>query len=203
MSCPFVTFFDELVEEYDCPMASRHRSFLELDKSIKCMEELNSPCELWPCHLGNSKSLLEVELLADIYRIYELRGIPSVRETILDSCEVRGEIESCSILFLEDTRGDFGFFSKYYTNTSILILSCDSLLDEFCDDRLHIELKIWIVLTVRAGESESFIEALANIICCMDIEEVEFFLCLSDRDRCESLPDFYVFFVMLEFLRIG
>jgi len=134
-----------------------------------------------------------MELLTYIYRIDDLRWIPTVSETIFDSCEIAREIESCSILLLEDTRREFCFFRENYPNTSIFIRSCYSLLDKFFYDIFHIPLEIWVIFIVWTREVESFIEALTDVIVSMNIEEVEFFLDFSYRNSSESLPEFDVF----------
>ena len=84
------------------------------------MKNFYSFCEIWPGHLRYSECLLQVKLLADIDTVDEfLYILPfsssflffmrvrfffySSRKTIFDRCEITGEVESCSIFFLEDT----------------------------------------------------------------------------------------------------
>ena len=97
------SFLYERFEKYHGSMTCRHRSFFELDEAIESMEYFNLFREFWPCHRGDSEGLSEMQLLADINRIDNLLRIPAICETILDSREIRGEIESCAILFLEYT----------------------------------------------------------------------------------------------------
>ena len=105
-----------------------------------------------------------MELLAYIDTIDDLRWIPSVGHPVLDSSQITRQIESCSILFLEDTRWYLGLLWEYDTDTPILILRCDSLLDQLADDILHTPLEICIVFVVRTRERESLIEALTDVV---------------------------------------
>ena len=119
-------------------MTSRHRSFLELDESVERMKEfdiLESPCLF--CY---PECLPEVELLANIDRVDDLRWIPAIGHPVFDCCQIAREIESCSILFLEDTRWYLGVLWEYDPDTPIFILSCYSLLYQFSHDIFHSEL---------------------------------------------------------------
>ena len=114
----------------------------------------------------------EVELLADIDWVYELRWIPAIREAVFDRSEVRSEIESCTIFLLEDARGDFRLFREAHSYTSIFILYGDSLFYKLFHDIFHRILEIWIVFAIWSGKSESLIEALTDIVSRMDIEKI-------------------------------
>lgn len=93
-----------------------------------------------PCFPSYPDSLSQVELLTYIDTVDDLRWIPTVGHTILDRSKVTRKIESCSVLFLEDTRWYLGLLWEYDPDTPILVLSCDSLLDQFSDNILHIPL---------------------------------------------------------------
>jgi hypothetical protein len=80
-----------------------------------------------PCHFGDHKCLPQMQLLSHIDGVDDFRWIPSIREAILDSGEITREIESCSILFLEDTRWEFRLLREYDSYTSIIILGGNSL----------------------------------------------------------------------------
>jgi len=143
-----------------------------------------------------------VELLTDIDRINNLLRIPSIREAILDGGEIAREIESCSILFLEDTGRELHLFRKYDSYTSIFILCRDSFFDELLYDTFHVVCEIRVILIIRAGKSKSFIETLADVIVSMDIEKSKFLFYFSDGERSKPLPELNIFFMMFFFFRI-
>ena len=78
--------------------------------------------------------------MADIDTIDDLRWIPSVGHPVFDRCKITREIEPCSVLFLEDARWYLGFLWEDDSDTPILVLSCDSLIDELSYYIFHREL---------------------------------------------------------------
>jgi hypothetical protein len=119
-------------------MTSRHRSILELDESIERMKEFHILES--PCFFGYPDSLSQMELLTNIDTVDDLRWIPTVGHTILDCSKVTREIESCSVLFLENTRWYLSLLWEDNSDTPILVLSGDSLLDQLSYNILHIVL---------------------------------------------------------------